>query len=224
MYEKKVLQPHKILTQIERASKVLKFLRQSDDCRIALRKPVRRTDVPARLKDCVGYKHENAKFLIYENYSPSFRGFIASLDSTSVPKTWENAMEDPKWKAAMQEEINKLKLHLAHQFKVKDLGQLRYFLGIEVSRSAKGIYLSQRKYILDLLVETGMSGCCPCPTPVEPNLRLVKEGGSPVDREQYQRLVGRLIYLSHTRPDIAFAVLSTNLCMTQRNNIWMRLS
>ena len=81
---------------------------------------------------------------------------------------------------------------------------MRYFFGIEVSISPKGIYLSQRKYVLDLLSETGLSGCRP--TPIEQNHRLISEDGPPVDRERYQRLVGRLIYLSHTRPDIAFAV------------------
>ena len=83
---------------------------------------------------------------------------------------------------------------------------LHYFLGIEVSRSPKGIYLSQRKYVLDLLSETGLSGCRPVATPIEQNHRLISKDGPPVDRERYQRLVGRLIYLSHTRPDIAFAV------------------
>jgi hypothetical protein len=86
------------------------------------------------------------------------------------------------------------------------LGQLRYFLGIEVSRSSKGIYLSQIKYILDTLSETGMLGCRPALTPIEQNHRLTSESGQPVDRAQYQRLVGQLIYLSHTRSDIAFAV------------------
>lgn len=99
-----------------------------------------------------------------------------------------------------------MKQHLTNEFEVKDLGQMRYFLGIEVSRSPRGIYLSQRKYVLDLLSETGMSGCRPALTPIEQNHRLTSESGEPVDREQYQRLVGRLIYLSHTRPDIAFAV------------------
>jgi hypothetical protein len=93
-----------------------------------------------------------------------------------------------------------------NEFEVKDLGQMRYFLGIEVSRSSRGIYLSQRKYVLDLLSETGMSGCRPALTPIEQNQRLTSESGEPVDRERYQRLVGHLIYLSHTRPDIAFAV------------------
>jgi hypothetical protein len=103
-------------------------------------------------------------------------------------------------------EIVQLKMELAREFKVKDLGQLRYFLGIEVSRSPKGIYLSQRKYILDLLSETGLTGCRPASTPIEQNHRLHEGAGEPIDRERYQRLVGRLIYLSHTRPDITFAV------------------
>ena len=51
-----------------------------------------------------------------------------------------------------------------------------------------------------------MLGCRPAATPIEKNHRLSKDVGTPVDREYYQRLVGRLIYLSHTRPDIAFAV------------------
>ena len=102
--------------------------------------------------------------------------------------------------------IERVKQHLRNEFEVKDLGEMRYFLGIEVSRSSRGIYLSQRKYVLDLLSETGMSGCRPALTPIEQNHRLTSESGEPVDREQYQRLVGRLIYLSHTRPDIAFAV------------------
>jgi len=58
-------------------------------------------------------------------------------------------------------EIERLKKNLSKEFEVKDLGQLRYFLGIEIARSPKGIVLSQRKYVLDLLNETGMLGCRP---------------------------------------------------------------
>jgi hypothetical protein len=104
------------------------------------------------------------------------------------------------------EEISHLKKHLAQEFEVKDLGHLRYFLGIEVSRGPKGIFISQRKYVLDLLREASMLGCRPASTPIEQNHRLMASSGRPVDRECYQRIVGKLIYLSHTRPDIAFAV------------------
>jgi hypothetical protein len=104
------------------------------------------------------------------------------------------------------EEIKKLMERLGRAFKVKDIGPLRYFLGIEIARPSKGIILSQRKYVLDLLAETGMIGCCPCGSPIDRNHQSYGESGDPVDRERYQRLVGRLIYLCHTRPDIAYAV------------------
>jgi hypothetical protein len=103
-------------------------------------------------------------------------------------------------------EILHLKKMLAKSFEVKDLGHLHYFLGIEVAYGVQGIYLSQRKYVLDLLAETGMLECRPVPTPIEQNHRILANSGEPVDKYQYQRLVGRLIYLSHTGPDIAYAV------------------
>jgi len=103
-------------------------------------------------------------------------------------------------------EIKHLKENLSKEFEVKDLGQLKYFLGIEIARSPKGIVLSQRKYVLDLLRETGMLGCRPASTPIDPNHKLCAESGDPVNKDSYQRLVGRLIYLCHTRPDISYAV------------------
>ncbi|WKA12210.1 hypothetical protein VitviT2T_029624 [Vitis vinifera] len=65
------------------------------------------------------------------------------------------------------EERKVLQNYLSREFEMKDLGPLKYFLGIEVSRSSEGIFLSQRKYALDLLQETGMSGCQPVNTPIE---------------------------------------------------------
>jgi hypothetical protein len=104
------------------------------------------------------------------------------------------------------EEILELKKCLSKTFEVKDLGQLKYFLGIEVARSEKGIVLSQRKYTLDLLRETGMIGCRAAATPIDQNDKITAQSGELMDREKYQRLVGRLLYLCHTRPDIAYAV------------------
>lgn len=90
---------------------------------------------------------------------------------------------------------------------MKDLGPLKYFPGIEVSRSSTGIFLSQRKYALDLLQETGISGCQPIDTPIEDGLKLCVESNQiPTDKGRYQRLVGRLMYLAHTRPDLAYAL------------------
>ncbi|PNX73271.1 pentatricopeptide repeat-containing protein mitochondrial-like [Trifolium pratense] len=103
-------------------------------------------------------------------------------------------------------EMGRVKKKLAIDFEIKDLGSMRYFLGMEIARSKEGIVVSQQKYILDLLKETGMSGCRPADTPMDPNAKLWEKGSVPVDTGRYQRLVGKLIYLAHTRPDIAFSV------------------
>ena len=76
------------------------------------------------------------------------------------------------------EEIMSLKEKLFEEFEMKDLGELRYFLGIEVLRTEDGIFISQRKYILDLLAETGMADCKPAETPMVVNHGLkIEEGG-----------------------------------------------
>ena len=74
------------------------------------------------------------------------------------------------------EQIQKLK-HLGDHFKLKDLGNLKYFLGTEVVRSKKGIVLSQRKYALEVLEDTGFFGAKPSTFPMEQNLALSKYGG-----------------------------------------------
>ncbi|XP_052203079.1 uncharacterized mitochondrial protein AtMg00810-like [Diospyros lotus] len=104
-------------------------------------------------------------------------------------------------------EQESLKQNLAKKFEIKDLGRLKYFLGNEVAYSQKGIHLSQRKYTLDLLTETGLLGGKGAQIPVDPNIKLRENySGEAIDKGQFQRLVGKLIYLSHTRPDIAFGV------------------
>ncbi|RVX07945.1 Retrovirus-related Pol polyprotein from transposon TNT 1-94 [Vitis vinifera] len=106
-----------------------------------------------------------------------------------------------------EEKIDLLKKLLTKEFEIKDLGNLKYFLGMEIARSKKGIAVSQRKYVLDLLNETGMLGCKPAETPMDTTVKLEESDGSaPIDKGIYQRLVGKLIYLSHTRPDIGFSV------------------
>ena len=94
---------------------------------------------------------------------------------------------------------------------MKDLGHQKYFLGIKVSRSNTGIFLSQRKNALDLLQETGMSGCHLVDTSIVEGLKLCVEPNQiPADKGRYHRLVGRLMYLAHTRIylDYALSVVS----------------
>ena len=106
-----------------------------------------------------------------------------------------------------EEEIGKLKSLFAHEFKMNDLGNLKSFLGMEITRSKMSIAVSQRKNVLDLLKETRMLGYKPTNTPMDYTTKLgIVKGSAPMDKGRYQRLVRKLIYLSHTRPDIAFSV------------------
>ena len=70
------------------------------------------------------------------------------------------------------DEISRLRWKLATEFEMKSLGGLKYFLGIEVARSNHGIFISQRKYVLDLLSEVGLLDCKPVETPIVQNHRL----------------------------------------------------
>nr|GEY51307.1 putative RNA-directed DNA polymerase [Tanacetum cinerariifolium] len=107
----------------------------------------------------------------------------------------------------VESEIKKLKEGLYAEFKMKDLENLRYFLGIEVMRSPQKIFICQKKYILDLLAETEMINCKPADTPMITNHKLfMKTKAKLANRDRYQRMVRKLIYLSHTRPNIAYDV------------------
>ena len=89
--------------------------------------------------------------------------------------------------------IRKLKQHLFSHFKTKDLGKLKYFMRIEITQSNSGVVMSQRKYVLNILEETGMLYCKPVDTPMDPNVKLVPGQGEPLRYSgRYRRLVGRL--------------------------------
>ncbi|KAH9684435.1 retrovirus-related pol polyprotein from transposon RE2 [Citrus sinensis] len=97
---------------------------------------------------------------------------------------------------------------LAQRFSLKDLGSLSYFLGVEVVPHRRGILLSQRRYIQDLLKRTHMADATPVLTPLPTNSSsLTITSGTPLsDPSQFRAVVGSLQYLSLTRPDISFAV------------------
>lgn len=82
-----------------------------------------------------------------------------------------------------------LKSFLYTKFHIKELGQLKYFLGVKVIRSKKEIFLSQKKYVLDLFIETGKLGAKPINTPMVPNVHLTKNDGDPLDDpDRYRRI------------------------------------
>lgn len=102
--------------------------------------------------------------------------------------------------------IYQLKKHLCHHFQIKNLESLKYFLGIKVAQSKEGVVVFQRKYALDILKETGMGDCKPMDCPMNPNKKLMADQEVLSDPKRYRRQVGKLIYLTITKPDLSFVV------------------
>ncbi|CAL9217107.1 unnamed protein product, partial [Arabidopsis halleri] len=102
---------------------------------------------------------------------------------------------------------SELTQQLRGYFQLRDLGEPKFFLGIEIARTAEGISLCQRKYVLDLLASSGFSDCKPSSIPMEPNQKFSEAAGDTIENiKQYRRLIGKLQYLTITRPDITFTV------------------
>ncbi|KAK3009525.1 hypothetical protein RJ639_014941 [Escallonia herrerae] len=114
------------------------------------------------------------------------------------------------------------KKYLNNCFKLKDLGPLKYFLGIEAARGPCGLFLSQRKYALDILSESGLSASKPAAFPMEQNHGLALAGGPLLsDPGPYRRLIGRPVYLTITRPDICYAVhVLSQFMQSPRSQHW----
>ncbi|KAK6139205.1 hypothetical protein DH2020_027052 [Rehmannia glutinosa] len=106
-----------------------------------------------------------------------------------------------------RERIVNIKSYLDGKFSIKDLGPLKYFLGIEVARSSEGFVLSQRKYTLDILEEFGLDNKKHMKTPMGTNDKLSKnENGTPIDPTLYRSMIGSLLYLTASRPDISYSI------------------
>ncbi|GKB19225.1 ribonuclease H-like domain-containing protein [Tanacetum coccineum] len=107
-------------------------------------------------------------------------------------------------------EIDKFKQFLKTKFMIKDLGKLKYFLGIEVLETSKGVCLNQRKYCLELINEFGLLAGKPSNLPMQPNISFSGEASDTNlvldNMTEYQKLIGKVIYLTTTRHDIAYIV------------------
>jgi hypothetical protein len=100
-----------------------------------------------------------------------------------------------------------VKARLSDQFLMSDLGPLRYFLGIEISSTSEGFFLSQEKYIQDLLDRTSLTDHWTAKTPMELNVHLVATDGEPLEvPTRYRHIIGSLVYLGVTRSDISYSV------------------
>ena len=101
-------------------------------------------------------------------------------------------------------------------FKLKDLGSLKYFLGLEIARSPSGISVSQRHYALQLLADTSFLGCKPANFPMEQNCKLTLTDGELLeDPSSYRKLIGKLLYLTITRPDLSYSIHKLSQFLSQ---------
>lgn len=173
-------------TRVCRLRKSLYGLKQAPRCWFAKL-------VDALLKYGFSQTHSDSSLFVYSRHNMSLR-ILVYVDDLIISGDSSQA-------------INSFKAYLSTCFHMKDLGILKYFLGLEVARSSKGIYLCQRKYTLDIITECGLLGCRPAGSPMDQNHRLSKAQGDLLpDPERFRRLVGRLIYLLASRPDLAYSV------------------
>jgi hypothetical protein len=104
-----------------------------------------------------------------------------------------------------EEIIAGCKEYLATEFKMKDIGLMHYFLGLEVWKVSREIFLGQGKYAVEILRRFRMEDCRPMATPMVTNMKKVITSYSElVDPRIYRKLIGSLMYLVNTRPDICF--------------------
>ncbi|RVW69984.1 Retrovirus-related Pol polyprotein from transposon RE1 [Vitis vinifera] len=128
------------------------------------------------VKNC-GYCHSQANHTMF--YKHSKDGKIAILIVY---------VDDIVLTGSDKEELERLKRRPGAEFEIKDLGTLKYFLGMEFARSKEGIFVNQRKYVLDLLGETRQLGCKPVETPIVPNIKLLPSKDNEVkDKERILR-------------------------------------
>lgn len=142
-----------------------------------------------------GYHHS------YNDYSLFTKG---SGDSLVIIVVY---VDDIILSGTNMHEITVLKCFLHDQFKIKDLGLLNYFLRIEVLYTTSGVFLHQKKFISDLLKEFHCDVCTPVVFPLELNEKLMASIGEPLPNlNVYRSLIGKLSFLTHTRPDLSFVV------------------
>ena len=96
---------------------------------------------------------------------------------------------------------------MQEEFEMSLMGEMNYFLGLQVKQEENGTFINQSKYTKDLIKRFGMEGCKAIRTPMSPSTRLDRdERGKPVDQKYYRSIIGSLLYLTASRPDIMFSV------------------
>nr|GEZ34068.1 retrovirus-related Pol polyprotein from transposon TNT 1-94 [Tanacetum cinerariifolium] len=140
--------------------------------------------------------HEQALFYYYD-------AFLTSLE----PKTYKEALTQSCWIEAMQEELNEFE-----RLEMSMMGKISFFLGLQISQSPRGIFINQSKYALESLKKYGFESCDTVDTPMVEKSKLDEDKeGKAVDLPYYRGMIGTLLYLTASRPDLQFAI-----CMCAR--------
>ncbi|XP_071696967.1 uncharacterized mitochondrial protein AtMg00810-like [Rutidosis leptorrhynchoides] len=101
------------------------------------------------------------------------------------------------------------------EFEMSDLGLIHYFLGMKINQQTSGVYISQKKYASDMLKRFNMFSCKPVTSPFVLNFKLSKEDGDKLaDPTLYRSIIGSLLYLAISRPDLAYAASFLSRFMT----------
>ncbi|GJR28673.1 retrovirus-related pol polyprotein from transposon TNT 1-94 [Tanacetum coccineum] len=108
---------------------------------------------------------------------------------------------------------------MVKRFEISMMGELKFFLGLQVNQFLNGIFINQSKYILDILKRFGMENCDTVPTPMVEQAKLKLDlVGKPVDHTDYRSMIGSLMYLTSSRPDIMFATCMCVHCQANPND------
>ncbi|CAL1409822.1 unnamed protein product [Linum trigynum] len=110
--------------------------------------------------------------------------------------------------------IAEFKRSMEAEFEMSDLGKMKYFLGVEVHQSVAGMFICQKKYIRDMLEKFQLASCNFVKNPVSPGMKFTKAGdGISVNSTEYKQLIGSLLYVTVTRPDIMYIVCTLSRFM-----------
>lgn len=143
----------------------------------------------------LGYEQSKAYYSLFTKvHGSSFTTLLVYIDDILL------ASNDMSY-------ITQGKAYLDARFKIKDLEKLKYFLGLEVARTTTGISINQRKYALEILEDSGYLGCKPATFPMDSKLKLSKFDSDVLTDASFCRcIIGHLLYLTITRPDLSYSV------------------
>ena len=150
------------------------------------------------------------------------------MNQPFASKSWGNFdflvvclyVDDMIYMGSCESLVEEFKYCMMGMFDMSDIGLLHYFLGVELNQSKDDIFISQKKYVTDLLTKFGMLNCKWMPTPMNVNEKLIVDyGTSMANAKQLRSIIVGLHYLCHTRPDITFSVSVLSRFM---HNPWLQ--